>query len=452
MSAWFFDHNDQIHGPFALGQLEQLLQAGVLSLDQDVWSTDSTTVVVLSELSSAVAAAGVKRSLFPWLVTAALLAGAIAVSYFAERINLLDYAMSRLEGQADLIDAITPIGSEPDDVELPEQPEAAANSDGLAEPETQASLLDSKVGLARTLRGRGHVTCLAFCTGDTLAVSGSTDRSVRLWDLERGKLVWKNNRFSRDLLAVYCTPTEVVACDRQGIHRLDLTTGRTLGLRRIEACSNARFSANGEYIATEVANGEGRLIELTTKSVTKLVDSPGPFRFCAFTPDTTRLVFGDDALHVYHRPTEQIRENVHKQLASVSSIDIASNGLYVATGHGRDALKSDRVNHPIAKVWEIGSGRIVVNFGGHKNWISAIRFTGDGRRVISAGGGSQGDTLGYEDSADRGIRVWDTRSGKLYGHLEGHSAAVLCLDISQDNRLLISGSADGTLRVWKLPD
>lgn len=53
-------------------------------------------------------------------------------------------------------------------------------------------------------------------------------------------------------------------------------------------------------------------------------------------------------------------------------------------------------------------------------------------------------------SQDSTVKLWNMRSGELLATLEGHSKAVLCLELSCDFQSVISGSEDKTLKVWGL--
>ncbi|KAF8598954.1 WD40 repeat-like protein, partial [Ceratobasidium sp. AG-I] len=66
----------------------------------------------------------------------------------------------------------------------------------------------------------------------------------------------------------------------------------------------------------------------------------------------------------------------------------------------------------------------------------SICFSPDNRRIVS---GSRDDTL----------RVWDIETGAtLLGPLEGHSHRVLSVVFSPDNRYIVSGSYNGTVGIW----
>ena len=46
------------------------------------------------------------------------------------------------------------------------------------------------------------------------------------------------------------------------------------------------------------------------------------------------------------------------------------------------------------------------------------------------------------------MSVWDTGTGEELRHSEGHSQRVWCVVFSPDGCRILSGSADGSLRLW----
>ncbi|KAJ8590642.1 WD40 repeat-like protein, partial [Rhizopogon salebrosus TDB-379] len=58
-------------------------------------------------------------------------------------------------------------------------------------------------------------------------------------------------------------------------------------------------------------------------------------------------------------------------------------------------------------------------------------------------------TMVVSGSADGRLRLWDVEEGSVVGDpWEGHSAPVMCLDWSPNAREIASGSEDGTIRRW----
>lgn len=65
--------------------------------------------------------------------------------------------------------------------------------------------------------------------------------------------------------------------------------------------------------------------------------------------------------------------------------------------------------------------------------INDVKFSPNGRIIASA-------------SFDKSIKLWESNTGKYITSLRGHVQAVYSISWSADSRLLVSGSADSTLK------
>ena len=72
---------------------------------------------------------------------------------------------------------------------------------------------------------------------------------------------------------------------------------------------------------------------------------------------------------------------------------------------------------------------------GHEEQVIAAAFSPDGARIVSG-------------SDDGTVRVWDAASGTELLVLRGHEGAVNAAAFSPDGARIVSGSWDNTVRVW----
>jgi len=118
--------------------------------------------------------------------------------------------------------------------------------------------------------------------------------------------------------------------------------------------------------------------------------------------------------------------------SSIFSLVPSPDGKYLFSGEysGKDE------NHEIVKR-EIKGGKVVGRFQGHKDIISALTFSRDGKLILSG-------------SYDQNIILWETGSGKKIKTFAGHSGLIQSLDFSLNSGSFISTSMDGTLRLWDI--
>ncbi|WP_427161325.1 TIR domain-containing protein [Aliinostoc sp. HNIBRCY26] len=86
-------------------------------------------------------------------------------------------------------------------------------------------------------------------------------------------------------------------------------------------------------------------------------------------------------------------------------------------------------------IWEVISGELLRTLTGHTDIVTTIDLSADNQILVSG-------------SADRTFKTWHLSTGKLIRTFTGHSDWVTTVVISKDGKIIASGSADQTIKLW----
>jgi WD40 repeat protein len=111
----------------------------------------------------------------------------------------------------------------------------------------------------------------------------------------------------------------------------------------------------------------------------------------------------------------------------VTSVAFSPDGKRLATGDTSGDIQ----------IWELPSGRQLVNCKGHEHWVWAVAFSPDGQFLASA-------------SDDYRVKLWDVETGTCLKTFIGHTYSVNAIAFSPDGRYIATSSQDATIRIWDL--
>ncbi|MGB0560860.1 MAG: beta-propeller domain-containing protein [Spirulinaceae cyanobacterium] len=74
---------------------------------------------------------------------------------------------------------------------------------------------------------------------------------------------------------------------------------------------------------------------------------------------------------------------------------------------------------------------------GHSYWVQTVAIAADNRTLVTG-------------SKDSTIKTWDLFSGQELRTIRGHDASVLSIALSADSKKIISSSTDNTIKIWNL--
>src|ERR1051325_1886450 len=92
-------------------------------------------------------------------------------------------------------------------------------------------------------------------------------------------------------------------------------------------------------------------------------------------------------------------------------------------------------NQPNFWVWELSTAKRLQLFEGHSDEVHCAAWSGDQRYVLSG-------------SNDSTLRQWEVKTGRCLRIFEGHTDSIESVAWSPDQCLALSGGSEGTLRLW----
>lgn len=281
----------------------------------------------------------------------------------------------------------------------------------------------------------GHTEAIrtVACSPDgKLALSGSDDKTLRLWDIASGLCV--------RVFEGHTNSVRSVAFSHDG--RLALSgsfdkTARLWDLAGDGAClrifkvPSARvwsvaFSPDGKYFFTGSSDNAVRIWGASHREMALLTGHGARVVAVAANGDG-RLVSGswDNTLRLWDVATGRTLRAFEGHAGGVLGVAFSPDGRQLLSASADRTLR----------LWDAASGRCLRVFSGHLDAVESVSFLGDGRLAISA-------------SADRRLRVWETATGRCLRVLDGHGEGVFAVAAWADGQRAVSGSGDKSLRIW----
>jgi WD40 repeat protein/serine/threonine protein kinase len=297
-------------------------------------------------------------------------------------------------------------------------------------------------------RFHGHtdnVSSVTFSPNGRYALSGSSDKTLRLWEVASGREVRCFEGHTDNVTSVAFSP--------DGCYALSGSKDKTLRLwdvmmerevRRFNGyeVNSVAFSPDGLYALSGdgyvVIDTAGDICTDTTARLWRVATGREVRRFkghtsivcsVAFLPDGRYVLSGsdDDTLRLWEVATGREVRRFKGHTRRVDSVAFSPDGRYALSGSWDKTVR----------LWEVETGREVRRFEGHTQSVNSVAFSPDGRYALSG-------------SWDKTLRLWDAATGQEVRRFEGHTDDVNSVAFSPDGHYSLSGSSDQTLRLWEL--
>ncbi len=282
------------------------------------------------------------------------------------------------------------------------------------------------------------VASVAFSPDGTRLATGHWDGSAKVWDARTGQILLEIKGLGGGIQSVAFShdSARLATASRNNTARVwDARTGQSLVEFKGHTgfVTSVAFSPDGAHLATGSDDKTAKVWDARTGQLLLEIKAQQRIYSVAFSPDGARLATG--MAKVWDARTGQPVLELQGVPGPAHSVAFSPDGTRLATGN----------DYGTAKVWDALTGQPLFSLKGHAGLEVSVAFSPDGARLATA-------------SNDGTAKVWDARTGPLgrqFGaadkpllELEGHTGPVRSVAFSPDGARLVTGSSDGTAKVW----
>jgi len=258
----------------------------------------------------------------------------------------------------------------------------------------------------------GHndpVEALAFSPDGKYLASGSSDKNIKLWEVETGREL---KTFAAGDMVKF------LAFNAEGSVLLSL--GTLIGHVKLWDVKS------GKEIRTLSRGGKAMVIG-------RVAFSPGGTHLAATCP-----VEDEHAVQLLDLQTGRRIQMYKGHTSSPHTLAFSPDGKYLASGS--ESLPHETKKDNTVRIWDVKSGKELHRFTGHSQGVSEVVFSPDGKQVASLG-------------EDRNIFFWDARTGgkarSFTGFPQGTITTRGAIAFSPDGRRFAAGSTfPPALTLW----
>ncbi len=271
-------------------------------------------------------------------------------------------------------------------------------------PKLQPQIADEHVTqrLVRSFLGHASgVTSVAFSPDGRFALSGSWDKTLKMWDVATGGEIRTFTGHASYVTSVGFSPDGRFALSG--------------------SCGKTRTKKDGEFL-NPCIEGSIKLWETVTgREIKSFTGHTDKVNSVAFSPDGRLALSGseDNTLKLWDVASgREIRSFTgHNKRKGILSVAFSPDGRFVLSGGWDGTLK----------LWDVATGREIRSFTGHTDEVNSVAFSPDGRLAVSG-------------SYDTKLKLWEVATGREIRSFTTHKSAVRSVAFSPDGRFVLSGA------------
>jgi WD40 repeat protein len=302
--------------------------------------------------------------------------------------------------------------------------------------------------LETTLDAGAAMTSLVFLPDSTRLVAAGGDKVVKVWDVARKKVVQDLPGATLAVLALAASEDGKLVVSGSAdstVRGFDPDGGKELWkwATRKAACGVAIRKGN-KHVAVGLADGTLALVDIsggTPKELSAQGAHTAGVACVAFSPDGSRLasVGGDGVIRVWSVADNGALTQLVKfegqvptsasGFSPLTTVAFSPDSRFVAAA-GADA---------VVRVWDVQTKSEVRGLRGHTDWVTSVVFSPDGRFLASVAA-----------EKDNSVRVFELPALDTGGAAGGHLLAVNAVAVSPNGKFVATAGTDQTIKVWDI--
>ncbi|KAG8981618.1 hypothetical protein FRB94_006685 [Tulasnella sp. JGI-2019a] len=268
----------------------------------------------------------------------------------------------------------------------------------------------------------GHndsVYCLEIDSRLNILVTGSRDRTIKIWELSTGALLTTLDHHHAG--SVLCLKFDFSGSSESGMgFMVSGSSDRTVRAWNVDLSQWIKNGASTDGIRP---NMRGMLVRCKIRKI--LEGHVGGVLDLKIDQKWIVSCSKDSLVRIWCRETLELYASLSGHEGPVNAVGLQGGRVVSASGDGRMIL------------WDLATKERLRVFQGHDRGLACVEFKND--YIISG-------------SNDRKIKLWSAHTGECLITLSGHELLVRALSFDSASGKLLSASYDRTVKVWDVVD
>lgn len=309
-------------------------------------------------------------------------------------------------------------------------------------------------------------------------LTASSDKTIRLWELESGKELKTVATYEDAVTAMALSSDGAAIFAGLAGGEIKIIDYASSELRQtIQAHEGIVFSIavsdGSKYLATSTEGSDVKIWDIASGNLVTSIEGYKKFvSSVALSPDAGKLVLGGSSndIKVFDPATGRQIRTLQGRTSAATALAIVSKKRIVA-GYADSSVKT----------WDLSSANVLKTFAPHKGAITSVVAPDKDDVIVSSSvdktvkiwnakdfsvartidceglGGVTSAAVSPDSkliaiaTSDMSVKIWEAESGKEIGIVSGLSGPAQSLDISGDGKLLAIACGDGAVKLFELP-